>query len=769
MKRRHRQCFSLTVAMAVSCVSLFCLTSPVSRTYAADTELTRKGTGTMGWHATNYGGGFTEDRMVANTEWIANNMKDFGYEYICLDGWINDGTDHNENGYVVRYKKWIHDFAYWANYVHAKGLKFGVYYNPTWVLKSIADDPNVKIVGTDIPLKSIVHPDDPSKSFQDWYMVDPSLPGAEQYIKGMVDYYKSAGADLLKVDFIRLFDDAYGPEATTTFYKWMREAAGDDIILYYANQKNRDHAAAESEYADMIRASEDYRQDIWFHNSVRNRGQVKDNSWPPAYNLFDGLVWLSDKSGKGKAILDGDFSVLSSSTSDSEKKFRLSLLAMAGSSLNIGDNYSNVGNNDVYYQNWEIINMNQAGFIGKPLVRDVNDPLSQIWKGQMPDGSWVVGLFNREDTVQTRSIDFAKDLGLTGNYLVSDMWTHAPLGSMSSYSADIEAHGVRLIKISQLAMEPSGAFFHRSQKVTLHGLDPKAKIHYTTDGSEPDASSPEYKGSIKIDKTTTLRAKIIQGDGRGYEAAARFIKTDTDPIDKIAANIQSIPAPDKGAEAIIMPAVPYGYTVDLKSSDREDVITRKGSIITPKVDTRVELVFEVKRKSEGGKREIRVPVNVRGSANTPGIVIEGESMQNSTSGPTMTTLTDTYASQGKFLQTKSAPAVNDWVELTVHVAQAGTYRMALGYKTYGNMGTAQLFVDGKPQGNPVDQYASAQIITSADLGDVTFSEPGDHRLRFVVTGKNAGSTGYHLGFDYIKLTNSSMPPVTTSQADQSGK
>ncbi|TXK84409.1 chitobiase/beta-hexosaminidase C-terminal domain-containing protein [Paenibacillus sp. N3.4] len=569
----------------------------------------KRTTGTMGWHATSYGGGFTEANMKANVDWMAAEYKDFGYEYIQIDGWINTGLRHNENGYITHYKTWANDYKYWADYVHGKGLKYAVYYNPSWILKSIADDETVKVVGTDIKIKDIVNTTDPSKSFQDWYMVDPSKPGAEQYIKGMVNYYKSIGADMLKVDFIRLFDDAYGAAATEDFYRWMREAAGDNFILYYANQKNRNHADAENKYADLIRASEDWRTDtnvqgVWWHTSVRNRGTVQDNKWPPAYNLFDGFVWLSDVSGPGKVALDGDFSILSSTGStDAEKKFRISLLAMAGSSINIGDRYSNIGNNDVYYKNWEIIDMNKRGFVGKPLARDVKNPLSQVWKGQLPDGTWVVGLFNREDSAQTRSINFNSDLGLSGNYLVSDIWSHSSLGTMSSYSENVQPHSVRLLKISKVSMEPFGAFFTGSQQVTLNAADPQAEIHYTIDGSEPTSSSPVYKAPFTVSQTSTVRAKITQGSGQGYEAAARFIQSDIDPIVNIAAGITSVAAPIKDQKNLILPTVPSGYTIRIKSSDQLNVIKTDGTIIPPSADTTVNLVFEVMRTSDAVTRD----------------------------------------------------------------------------------------------------------------------------------------------------------------------
>ncbi|MFU8849730.1 discoidin domain-containing protein [Micromonospora sp. SL1-18] len=560
--------------------------------------------------------------MIANTDMIANDFKPFGYEYIALDGWINDGTDHNENGYTVRYKKWQHDFAYWADYVHSKGLKFGMYYNPSWVLRSIADDPSVKIKGTDIPIKDIVHPGDASKTFEDWYMVDPSRPGAEQYVKGMVEYYKSVGVDLMKVDFIRLFDDAYGPAATETFYRWMREAAGDQLVLYYANQKNRNHAAAESQYADMIRASEDWRQNVWYHTSSRNRGQVQDNKWPPAYNLFDGLVHLSDLSGPGKVVLDGDYSVLSTSTSAAEKQTRISLLAMAGSSINIGDNFQNMGRNDVYYKNTEILDMNMRGFVGKPLVRNVSDPRSQIWTGRFADGTTVVGLFNREDTAQVRSIDFAADLGLSGDNLVGDMWSHSLLGRMSSYSATIEPHGVKLLKIGKLFAEPSGGFFTGPQPITVHSIDANAQIRYTTNGTEPTADSPVYSGSFVLGEPGLVRAKVFSGDGQGQDAQVQLLRTSTNAVAQLAAGITAVSAPEKGATRLELPTVPAGYTIQIKSSDATAVIDTNGVITQPDADKTVNLTLEVVRTADGLRADTDpIPVVVPGKR--PVLSIDG--------------------------------------------------------------------------------------------------------------------------------------------------
>lgn len=454
-KRRNGLKAALLAVVSLATVIGSVWTEP-NKVNAADSAFTQKGTGILGWHATSYGGSFKEANMKANTDWIAEDFKQYGYEYICVDGWVGDSTTHNSDGYITKYKNdWEHDWKYWADYVHSKGLKLGMYYNPAWLHQDLVKDDSLKVVGTNIPLRSlIIESPDNKYMHQTRYMVNPDAPGAKEYIQGMVKYYISVGVDLIKIDFLRYFENVYGHEAVKTLYSWIREAAGDDIILYFANTNNVNHAEDEITAADILRASEDWRTSadspgVWYHTSERNRGKVKDNGWPPAYNLFDGFTWFSDISGPGKVVIDGDYSVLSSGGTDAEKKTRISLIAMAGSSINIGDRYNNIGDNGKYYTNPEILNMNKQGFVGKPLSKDLKSPLSQIWKGELPDGTWVVALFNREDTPQTRSIDFTKELRLSGgSYQVSDMWSHSTLGTMTSYSEDIEPHGVRLLKIS---------------------------------------------------------------------------------------------------------------------------------------------------------------------------------------------------------------------------------------------------------------------------------------------------------------------------------
>ena len=67
------------------------------------------------------------------------------------------------------------------------------------------------------------------------------------------------------------------------------------------------------------------------------------------------------------------------------------------------------GTNASFYSNQEVLDLRQAGLVGKPVYLnshsydwDQSSRDSERWIGQLPDGNWVVGLFNRSDTGDTR-------------------------------------------------------------------------------------------------------------------------------------------------------------------------------------------------------------------------------------------------------------------------------------------------------------------------------------------------------------------------------
>lgn len=59
-------------------------------------------------------------------------------------------------------------------------------------------------------------------------------------------------------------------------------------------------------------------------------------------------------------------------------------------------------------------------------------------------------------------------------------------------------------------LDPRGGSFDQPVSVTLKSSDPGAAIHYTLDGSTPGPKDPLYKGPIRIEGPTTLRARAYK-------------------------------------------------------------------------------------------------------------------------------------------------------------------------------------------------------------------------------------------------------------------
>ncbi len=424
-----------------------------------------------------------EDIWKNNIDWVNDNLKSYGYNMICIDGW-GDDSKYNKDGYRTTHSSnWIHDYKYWSDYLKARGMTLGMYNNPLWINKKAADA-GVKIKGTNIPLSTLLNPVAGQEKIFNWVQVNN--PGAEEYIKGYVQYYADMGVSYLRIDFLTWFqtgsdkgDPTYGPARTTEEYekalRWIREACDqNNIFLSLVMPELKDNGVSENKYGHMIRINEDLGTGGWTRFNNLDRG-IRHSWWSQYYNAFDGFTYWSFISGRKKLILDGDFIRLNSMANDAEKKTVISLHLMAGGPLSIADQYNSIGNNISYYQNEEMLALNKDGFVGKPLF--TNDPTnesSQVWAGQMSNGDWIVGLFNREDTTKNRSLDFNASLGFSGSASVRDLWTHTNLGSMTSYSVDVPPHGCVILKVVPTNIQPeslSGNTYFIKSKIDGKTID----------------------------------------------------------------------------------------------------------------------------------------------------------------------------------------------------------------------------------------------------------------------------------------------------------
>ncbi len=142
-----------------------------------------------------------------------------------------------------------------------------------------------------------------------------------------------------------------------------------------------------------------------------------------------------------------------------------------------------------------------------------------------------------------------------------------------------------------------------------------------------------------------------------------------------------------------------------------------------------------------------------GTAGGTSAAYEAEVLTRAASAAGSKVTAESGASAGSYVQfTSSTPAVGDWMEFTLPNVAAGTYDVALLYKSNTNRAIVQASIDGVNQGASCDQYASTPAFqVRCSLGTATLSA-GNHVIRFTVIGKSSSSTSYLEVIDQISLT-----------------
>ena len=390
-------------------------------------------------------------------DWVARDLKPYGYDMICTDGFIPMIAD-DESGYMTRYGSMPLEEL--IARCRAKGLKVGVYDNPLW-LHGPDDTP---IPGTDVTFGDLKYKSgdkiDNSGHDDTWFSwVVASHKGAKEYIDGFFKHFSEMGVEYIRMDFLSWYENGkdrnmgtvgrgYGRENYQLALQYICESAQRyGVFTSLVMPHLFDHADLEKRYGNMVRIVADTGDGGWGHFSANERGKIY-GSWPASMNMFDGFLHFSDVAGRNSVILDGDFIRLNTFGTDEEKQSVISLQLMAGGPVTVADQYHTIGDNLRFYQNSELLALNTDRFVGKPLTTDRWDSRSQIWYGQLTNGDWVLGLFNREDNKQKRAVDFT-ELGIEGSVSVRDLWTHTEEGEASRLEVELPPHGCKIVKLSK--------------------------------------------------------------------------------------------------------------------------------------------------------------------------------------------------------------------------------------------------------------------------------------------------------------------------------
>lgn len=362
----------------------------------------------MGWNSWNTFGWEITDSLIREVadSFIDNGLAKAGYEYIVIDDcWSEKQRD--KNGLLVPdANKFPNGIKAVSDYVHSKGLKFGMY----------------SCAGTQT---CAGHPGSFEHEFID----------AESFAQWGVDYLK--------------YDYCYKPSAVEgkVLYKRMAMAlrnSGRDILFSACNWGNDDALNwMRATGAHIYRSTGDI-QDNW--ESIKKLALQQVNkecySGPYCYNDVDMLV--VGMYGKGNVALGG--------CSDEEYKTHFSLWSLMNSPLMIGCDIRKM--NDATKEiltNTEIIDINQdiEGRQAYSLNCWNNEDCKAFIK-PMHDGGYAIGFFNLSDETGEMALPFY-DIGLptvSGFGLsIRDVWKHEELGIFKeSYTRRLQAHSCEVFR-----------------------------------------------------------------------------------------------------------------------------------------------------------------------------------------------------------------------------------------------------------------------------------------------------------------------------------
>lgn len=382
--------------MRLFCIfgGLFLLFSGAERGLSLDNGLGK--TPQMGWNSWNHYNCNVTQSVVekAADTFISLGLDKLGYSYINVDDCWAQSRD--SKGVVQPDPVAFPDFKGMVDYVHSKGLLFGLY--------------------SDAGTKTCA-----------------GRPGSLGYETVDANTYAAWKVDYLKYDNCN--NDNIVPKKR---YPVMRDAlnkTGRPIFYSMCEWGVEDPAEWAPEVGNSWRTSPDI-QNNW--TSMISRADLNDDwakyAGPGGWNDPDMLE-----------IGNGGMTV-------TEYETHMSLWCLMKAPLLIGCDLGSMSNDTMrILTNTEVIAVNQdsLGVQGKKLkVKEE----TEVWGGPLENGKYAVVLLNRGDAETTVTLDWS-DIGLDAGRAagVRDLWLHSEVGTVKNHmSSSVPSHGVKMYKITPM-------------------------------------------------------------------------------------------------------------------------------------------------------------------------------------------------------------------------------------------------------------------------------------------------------------------------------
>lgn len=411
-------------------------------------------TAPCGWNSWDcFGAGVTEDELIANADYMAKNLKQYGWEYIVCDiQWYEPkarSNDYNnftelcmdEYGRLIPAKNRFPSsaggkgFKPIADYVHSLGLKFGIH-----IMRGIprqAVHQNCPIYNSDKTCREVAHHFSVCSWNTDMYGMY-NCEGAQEYYNSIINMYADWGVDFIKCDDIcvtefRKWDNPYSADYEIEMLRKAIDTCGREIVLSLSpGPAPREKAEHLCKNANMWRLTGDF-WDLWEHlypmfdkckqwQGVRQIGNYPDCDMLPIGRISK----LCSYHGAQNRM---------SNFTKAEHYTLMSLWGIFGSPLMIG---GNMPENDEFtlslLQNEEYMLMHKTAQNAREIERNEIDGKGYIiWTAESEKHKYTA-LFNTDDKP------------ITINYSVQNAYDIWQKNTVCTDTLTIEAHGAILLK-----------------------------------------------------------------------------------------------------------------------------------------------------------------------------------------------------------------------------------------------------------------------------------------------------------------------------------
>ena len=409
----------------------------------------------MGWNSWDcYGTTVTEAEVKANADYMAQHLKQHGWQYIVVDiqwsephpqahGYRQDAAlEIDANGRLIpaagRFPSAAEGrgFRPLADYVHSLGLRFGIH-----IMRGIprqAVKANLPVLGATVHAGDIADVNSTCPWNSDMYGVDMSRPNAQAYYDSLLKLYAEWGVDYIKAD------DIARPahrEEIAALHRAIQKTGRPIVLSLSPGPAMVKDIEFLRENANMWRISDDFwddwllRQNFILMSIWSAAGHP--GAWPDADMLPLGRIGIRAERGEART---------SKFTRD-EQRTLISLWSIAQSPLMFGgDLPSNDEFTESLITNDEVLAVNQTGAHGGAFAEGGD---SVIWAADAPGGAKFFAVFNVGDH---SALDIRVDwqaLGMPSNCTLRDLWQHADVGVIrGGYTFHVAPHASGLYKLT---------------------------------------------------------------------------------------------------------------------------------------------------------------------------------------------------------------------------------------------------------------------------------------------------------------------------------